>query len=792
MKKYLFLMLTVGCLTVFTAQAQKIIDFKFSAEALGWDADEEDFEGDIDDENLTITFTTQRWIEHIAHLAATFEVEGDDDCEVKVGDEVQSSGETENDFRKPVVYTLCDVPYTVRFVSPQATGIPVIKIETAGGVEVTSKENWTNMTSFVLIDPDDEDNNMTLGQFSSSQYHRIRGRGNSTWLYPKKPYRIRFREDISLFGNAAHENWVLLADYLDPTFLMTATAFEIGGSIFQLPFTCTYRNVHLYYNGRYDGLYTLTEHRQADPNGSTGAPGRVGIDQDNGGWFVELDDYYDEDPKFTTASFELPVMIKAPEYAPDPTDSNNPFYDFIKKDWNQLCDLMASPEFPENGYRSLIDMNSFVDYVMINEIVANHELRHPKSMFAYKQNKDGKISMGPLWDFDWAFSYLGNRPEIDVYHRYFTGHTGRLLKHNFLSRFFDDPFFAVRYKEHWNEKYNELVAMEHFIDSLGAKINPAAMEDAKRWFIPDGYRPDYNTDHALQIENMKTWWNNRISWLHADVNRVEVAPRNKDFGSVTKDDDNSGIAPQTFTIVSYGAVSNVTARLSKGTSSSFVIMTTNIRIQPTGNGGYLTNLIVSPKDGLQLGSYADELIVSGTNQGRVFSVTVPLSFAVTKLVQELFLLDEVEDKIFGDDNFFLTTTGGSGDGEITFAILSGNATIDENTGEVEITGVGDIVVVATKAEDENYQEAQSQELTVRVSDDTGISQLSRPNPLRAWMRNGSLHVTGITPGETLSLYSITGTLVYRQIATSDEMDIPLQVKGVYFVRAGNYTVKIIN
>ena len=791
MKRHFLLNLMVFCLTVFTAQTQTITSFKFTTESLGWDEEEDDFEGVIDDENSIITFTTQRWIENITNLPAIFEVVCAEECEnqycdVKVGDDVQESGETVNDFRKAVVYTICgDVQYTIRFVTPQTTGIPVIKIETQDSVEITSKENWTNMTSFMLIDPNDDNNNLSLGSYNAIQYHRIRGRGNSTWTYPKKPYRIRFREDISLFGKAARENWVLLADYLDPTFLTTAVAFELGGSIFQLPFTCTYQHVNVYFNGRYDGLYTLTEHRQADPNGLPGAPGRVGIDQENGGWFIEMDNYYDEDPKFMTENYELPVMIKAPEYTPDPADSDNPFYDFIKNDLNELCDSLASPGFPENGYRDLIDMNTFIDFLMTNELVRNGELQFPKSTFAYKADQEGKISMGPLWDFDWAFAYNGTG------HNYFTGFTGRLLRHDFFLRLFEDPIFAVKYKERWNEKYKEIAAMSDFIDNLGEKIRPAADEDAKRWIIPDGYQPDYDPDHAQQVGEMKKWWNSRVSWLNTDLNRVEVLPNSKDFGTITKDDDYPEITSQTFTLVTYSTTSNVTSWMSEGDSSAFELITTHIQVRGTGNGGSLTTISIKLKDGLQLGDYNDKLIVSGFNVGRFFTLEVPLSFAITKSKQELFLLDEVEDKKVGDANFFLTTTGGSGTGEVTFSLISGKAIVDEKTGEVKITGAGDIVVMATKAEDDDYQQAQSQELTIKVSDPTYSPQLSKPNPLRAWMRNGLLHVTGITPGETLSIYTITGILVYQRITTSDEMDIPLRAQGVYLVRVGNHTVKAV-
>jgi len=785
MKKQFLWMLTVCFLTTFMCQAQTFTSFKFTAESLGWEADEEDFEGVIDDAKRSITFTTQRWIEHIEHLPAIYEVACKQDCEVKVGDEVQESGTTTNDFRKAVVYSIDNVQYTVRFVSPQATGIPVIKIETQGGAEVTSKEDWTNMTSFVLIDPNDESNNISKGAYSSSQYHRIRGRGNSTWSYPKKPYRIRFRENVSLFGHAARENWVLLAEYLDPTFLTTAVPFELGGTIFQLPFTCTYQPVNVYYNGRYDGLYTLTEHRQADPNGLPGASGRVGIDQVNGGWFIEMDNYWDEDPKFKTENYELPVMIKAPEYAPDPTDSENPFYDFIKNDLNVLCDSMMSNYFPENGYRDMINMNTFIDFLMVNEIVYNHELRFPKSTFAYKPDKNGKISMGPLWDFDWAFAYYG------AGHRYFVSYNSRLIRHPFFLRFFDDPVFVIKYRERWNEKYSDLVGFSEYIDKQGEKVRLAALEDAERWLIPEGYQADYNPNHKQMVETMKKWWNNRVLWLDTEFKKVEAVPKSRNFGTITKADDYPENTTQTFTLVSYDRMTSLSAWLKEEYASAFEI-TSDFKAQAADQGVYYADVCVKLKNMLPAGTYRDELYLRCRNRGVISTLTVPLYFAVTKLKQDLFLLDEIEEKEFGDENFFLTTTGGSGTGEVTFTLISGNAIVDENTGEVEITGKGDIVVIATKSEDDDYQQAKSQELTITVKSPTGIIPLKPNTSFHVWTSNGVLHITGIKLGETIRIYDISGILVYQSMASVGQMDIPLRGQGVYFVRVGGNTARVVN
>jgi len=151
------------CLLAFmplTAFSQAFTDFRFTAGALGWPSD---LIGVINNQNLTITFTTQKWIENIAQLPATFKLNGA--YEVKVDQIVQTSGTTRNDFRRDVVYTINgNVRYTVIFVSPQASGLPVIKINTQNGAAITSKEIYTNMT-FVLTDPNNPANNIMFVLF---------------------------------------------------------------------------------------------------------------------------------------------------------------------------------------------------------------------------------------------------------------------------------------------------------------------------------------------------------------------------------------------------------------------------------------------------------------------------------------------------------------------------------------------------------------------------------------------------------------------------------------------------
>ena len=85
----------------------------------------------------------------------------------------------------------------------------------------------------------------------------IRGRGNSTWELPKKPYRIKFEEKVSLFGEAKNKSWVLLALYYDYSAVKDKLAFAMADAIGTDVFVPSYHYVELYLNGKYQGLYLL-------------------------------------------------------------------------------------------------------------------------------------------------------------------------------------------------------------------------------------------------------------------------------------------------------------------------------------------------------------------------------------------------------------------------------------------------------------------------------------------------------------------------------------------------------
>lgn len=222
---------------------------------------------------------------------------------------------------------------------------------------------------------------------------QIRGRGNSTWGYPKKAYRLKLPSKASICGFRKAKNYVLLANYIDPSMMRSAVA-SMAAQYVGMPYPTHSQPVDVYFNNIYKGSYTLTE-KVGINNGSVDIPS---ADEPNSILF-ELDTNYDEDLRDCSQHFLLPVNIKDPD-APEDADA--------AKTW--LKDWMADFNEMENAVKLGSDISEYIDYddlarfLLVFNLAANQELNHPKSIFLYKVKGD-KYHFGPCWDFDWAYGY---------------------------------------------------------------------------------------------------------------------------------------------------------------------------------------------------------------------------------------------------------------------------------------------------------------------------------------------------------------------------------------------------
>lgn len=344
---------------------------------------------------------------------------------------------------------------------------------------------------------------------------RIRGRGNSSWLwYDKKPYRIKLDEKSEMLGLGANKDWVLLANYRDPTHLMNAVAFE-AARYMELPYANHSRYVEVTLNGDYVGLYQLTEQVEADEN-------RVDIDNEEGYLLsLDLDDGPSLNPEgednFWSQVFQMPVCVKNPEnQTPQQLDA-------IKADFAMLENAINSYNY--NAVAQLMDIKSFVDFLILQELTYNVELAAPRSMYMYK-DRGGKYAMGPPWDFDggfdfdWGTMYTG--------HSYFASYqelvlgtdparqTGGYHVPRFFTQMFKNQTFVAQYKARWSEMHAGLLAHTlSYIDEVAGYTAEAMERDYVRWPIDKSY--------AHEIAQLKTWITKRIGYMTTVINNIPPA-----------------------------------------------------------------------------------------------------------------------------------------------------------------------------------------------------------------------------------------------------------------------------
>lgn len=326
---------------------------------------------------------------------------------------------------------------------------------------------------------------------------KIKGRGNTTWELPKKPYKIKFDEKTSLLGEPADKEWVLLANYTDKTALRNETAFDMG-RISNLDYTNRTHFVEVILNGVYNGTYQLGEQLKISKD-------RVNVGDD--GYLLEIDaKAAADDITFKVAHIEQPINIKEPELK-----FEEDAYNYVVQYLERADASLFSENFtdPINGYRKYLDVESFVDWYLINEITKNNDARFYSSCYM-NLSHDGKLKMGPLWDYDIAFgnvNYNGNDSPEGFW----------ILRVPWYNRLFQDTAFVQKVKERFDYFYNNRDKIYSKINDNANYLKYSIIENNNKWGTLYNYTWPNNTiwgSYQNEIQSMKIWIEKRFEWLN--------------------------------------------------------------------------------------------------------------------------------------------------------------------------------------------------------------------------------------------------------------------------------------
>lgn len=491
---------------------------------------------------------------HDFKLKPTFAVS--DGTTVKIDGMEQTSGVSEVDFSKPVLYTLSNGEETRTFtVVVTNSGLPVVVLTQSGGgsesweeagINVRSKDaDWVETDKMAVYNAD--------GSVDMKEaLCGIRLRGNSTQKFPKKPFAIKLVSKASVLGMPKHKRWVLLANWMDRTMLRNAVAFEVAHQTENAYADGLGWNPHGYsvevvMDGRHVGNYYLCEQIKIDGDRvdikdcieDIIGDGNANPTMADCGYLLEFDDNYDEVDKFRTAR-GLPCMFKdeVTKYSAD-------IFNQVKARIEAVESNLEAGNY-EAAYSDL-DINSVIDYFFIQELTFNDEYKHPKSVYMLIDG-DGKLTAGPVWDFDWQ-TFI-NYDKVQAMNNKYGGTyscrntnewlygKSRLAEWHIIGGYdyendmpymwypllFKDANFRARVQERWAVIYPQLLSVAAKIDEFAALNKVSEQFNYAMWplvglknSVGSAFNGDEDMSFDEAIATMKQAYTERLEWMNSSI-----------------------------------------------------------------------------------------------------------------------------------------------------------------------------------------------------------------------------------------------------------------------------------
>jgi len=328
----------------------------------------------------------------------------------------------------------------------------------------------------------------------------IRLRGNSTSLYPKRPFLLKLHGEPSLFNMPSAKAWVLLPDYIDRTMLRSALAFYMG-AFSKLQWSPRWTFAEVTFNDEPKGIHVLCEKVQVHPH-------RVRV-PDNG-WLVEIDARATpEDVFFRIPHIERPICVHYP------SDSvYTPQIAMVTDLFEKADSVLFSASFADlnGGWRQYLDEESWIDWYWINEISKNNDAVFFSSCFLHS-NANGRIAMGPIWDFDLSF---GNW----AYNTCDSPEGWQIRKVMWYTRLFEDPTFAMAAKKRFEWFYSHKENYIKFVRDNARFMKPYADANEDIWHTYDAHidsSPNSFETYDEHVEALLAWIEHRFEWIKANL-----------------------------------------------------------------------------------------------------------------------------------------------------------------------------------------------------------------------------------------------------------------------------------
>lgn len=447
--------------------------------------------------------------------------------------------------------------------------LPVVYIDTEDGYGITSKTEYK--AASMRVQGNDTFNSATTSLYDGGV--SIRGRGNSTWNtgYSKLPYKLKLDTKTDLFGFGSSKHWALLANYMDESLIRNTTSYDLAGEMGITPHLKS-THVELILNGVYAGNYQLVGNVRVDKSrvniynwedlaedAAKAIGKKEGISGDardaledylnehmewitsdrvqyngktyrisdyftdlpknedgslntSGGFLFELDEYFDEVSKFRTKN-GVPMMFKSPEFVYTNTELFQSAQNFIQavEDSVWADDFYTTYQGERKHYTDLVDMDSLVNYLILNEFYWNTETMK-KSTYMYK-DLDSKLVIGPLWDMDWTSNSQisageTNRPTEWMVNN--CANKGSTQSKSWYVALTKDPYFVQKMYECYirnRQNFEDIVKTGGIIDQDIAYLKESAEANYNQHYMM------HQSPFVTEAERLRTFLKERLRWM---------------------------------------------------------------------------------------------------------------------------------------------------------------------------------------------------------------------------------------------------------------------------------------
>ena len=421
----------------------------------------------------------------------------------------------------------------------QLTNLPTLSYHTYEGIEPYDKVHELESEMCLIYD-----DGTRIQEYPTLV--RERGNGSRYEAFLKRPYRIKFNDgkshhmlkDSPLQSPSKSKKWTLLPNWREKTLIRNNIAFEMSRRL-GMSYTPWIQNVDVIVNGEYKGNYQLSDQVTVDPN-------RVDITEMlsedveepniSGGYLLEITSPGGEQYHFNSAQGGIPVDVKSP----DEKDITQEQFSYIRDAFNDMESRLWASNYTnlEEGYRSKLDLESFLRYFLVGEFAGNNDAMW--SLYLYKERNDDLFHFGPVWDFDLSMdndqrTYPANG-KPDWLYNYGSAVSGIRA---FVSRILSDPAANEMLSSIWAEARESGAfsrdSLWAFVDSLGQVMDESQKLNFTRWdnlgqlltlqqFAPGTYQGE--------LDIVKNYLKERIRWIDKKLGYGEIPDTLQDMDFV--------------------------------------------------------------------------------------------------------------------------------------------------------------------------------------------------------------------------------------------------------------------